>query len=221
MTRPVAGLLAALAVLAVAVVVTLSRSDYRVLGSNRVTADTFVTDIGPGERACQVGEILPAGTGNLRITIGDRHRPTPPVRFAFEDPDGTVLARGGLRPGWTEGRILAPFDRPVRATSSGVRWCVRNRGDVSIQLAGQPGEGAAFNASIGDRVQAGRMRLEYLTARPKSWWSSISIVTHAFGFGKARHFSGTAPLWVAGLLVLCAFGLAAVAVLRAPAERAP
>jgi hypothetical protein len=219
MRRPVLAALACGAVLmVVAVVVALSGRDFRVLDSNHIGNGVFVAEIPAGGRGCQGGEVLLRGTGRVRLTMADRGRPTDPVTVRFSS-GGRTLAQGALPAGWKEGEVAVPLDRVIRADTGDVRWCVLNRGRVPVLVAGQPGFDATSAVVDGEAVGA-RMRAEYLTREPRSWWSQVGAVADRFSFGRARHFSGTWPLWAGLALLLAAWAVTVRIVLRLAAEEA-
>lgn len=192
-----------IALIAVAVAFTLTRSPPRVLrGSWHGTEAELGAPTGDAAM-CQDNEVLPAGTTAVRLAmwafVGAR------VRVVAYD--GTrVLTEGSRGPDWTSTSVTVPV-RSVRSTTSGVRLCLAigpNSEPILVLGDNAPPAEAAVelsanapaprSASLEERLP-GRMHVEYLGSGTGSWWSRISSVAQHVGLGRA--YSGT---WIAALI---------------------
>src|SRR5271166_6214247 len=122
------------AIVAVFAVLLLHRGQRR-SGSDLTPNGAFVAALGPGQRACQEGELLPADTAAVRITIGTYGRPGPPVRLTVTGPHGETLTAGGLRAGWRQGVVQIPVAH-VSSATEGARVCLFSDGPQPIALGG-------------------------------------------------------------------------------------
>jgi Predicted membrane protein (DUF2142) len=175
-----------LALVAAAVVLTLSGSPPRVLGTNAIAHTMAIGSTTGGASACQPGGALPRGTSAVRL--GLQAGAGPSVTVSVQSGE-RVLTRGARGSGWTGGDVTVPVEA-VRGATRDVRVCYTLgpiRGHVTI-----------FGQQVGSpKAPTGRMAIEYLTAGNKSWWSSALSVARRIGLGRAP--SGT---WIAVLVAL-------------------
>jgi hypothetical protein len=204
---------AAVGLVAIAVVfaLILLNRDQRRSGTDLTPNGAFVAALGTGQQACQDGELLPADTAAVQITIGTYGRPGPPLRVAFTDPRGRVLASGGLRAGWHQGVVRIPVAR-VSHASEGVRVCVRNAGPQTIALAGDlPDPG--YLMTVAGKTTGGRLRYDYMRPGRESWLQLLPTLVHRSTLGRSDLVRGWG--WAAVLtLMLVAVALAIRTILR-------
>jgi hypothetical protein len=198
----------AIVVAAVLVAVALSRVDAQ-SGSNSLTPQQFVAEVGPGETLCQSGEQVPAPTGALKMTVATFGRPEPDVEVTLRE-GGRVVSRGGLRAGaWEQGVVRIPISA-VRRPVTGARLCLRNPGRGRLAIGGE--RVGPFAVTGGER-QDGRAAVVYLRPGRDTWLGSASEVVGRFGHGRADLLGGGWTLWAGLAAMLLAFGAAARALL--------
>ncbi len=183
----VAGGVAAL----IALALVLGDSERRQAGSNYVPEYAEALTLRGTDQHCQSQEIVPKGTGALRLLIGAYGRPTPPLSVRV-DAAGGPLTGGRLAKGRSEGHVVVDLT-PVEKTTPNATVCIRAR------------------ASKGQRTvlygTLGKVRFEWLRNGRESWFELLPTIAHRFSLGKANPVGGWL-LAVAGLLLLLAAGAA-------------
>ncbi len=190
-----------LVLLLAALVVTLSRSADREIGTNYAFADTPLGATRAPIRLCQPGEQVPAGTGVVRLALRPSGGTGPAVRVEIVD-GATTIARGSRPAGW-RGDMLAVPVHPTVDRAAAVSVCAEFGAGVVIS-----GRDAGYDhppAQVGETPLAGPVRIEYLRPEPQSWWSLGTTVAERMGRGHA--IGGVAVALLCGLLVLGAGGL--------------
>jgi hypothetical protein len=186
-------LAAGLALTAIAIGATLTRSPTTVAWTDSTPLVGPLAKTKHSARACQADETLPQGTSAVRISL-----------FAIFGPRLTVKALSGKRvltsgvrgSGWTGEVVTVPV-RPVRHGASHVKLCFAlGRTDEVVELTGSPTSPAEATTTGDGRRLPGRMRIEYVKPDRRSWWSLTSSVARRMGLGRAA--AGT---WVV-LLVM-------------------
>jgi hypothetical protein len=193
---------AAFALAALAVGVTLSGSPVVVAHTNGTFADGQIAETVSNAGACQSGEVLPAGISAIRLTIFSDAGPQVSLRALS---GARVLTHGAVGSGWVGGSLTVPV-RPISHTTSGVRLCFKlGPTREKVAMVGVPTSRAAADRSNVGEVLPGRIRVEYLRAGRSSWWSLARTVARRMGLGRAP--SGA---WIALLaIVLMGAGIAA------------
>jgi hypothetical protein len=209
-----------IALLVLAVAVTLTRSPPRVV---RAVAQEVV---GRGERRklgltasdiaiCQANEVLPAGVSGIRLSLRAFYGARVHV-VAYSG--STVLAAGRRGADWTAQSVTVPVE-PLARASTHVKLCFAigpNSEPVAILGALAPARETAVAltshrltpaAAIAGVPLGGRVGVEYLAAGRGSWWSRLSSVAGHMGLGRA--YSGA---WIAFLVaaLMAAVGVLAV-----------
>jgi hypothetical protein len=202
---------AALAALAVIIAVVLLHSAQRRSGSDLTPNGAFVAALGPGQQACQEGELLPADTSAVRVTLGAEGRPAAPVRVTFTGSHGELLSSGGLASGWRQGIVRIPITHVAKATEP-VRVCMRDVGTSSIAIAGtEPDPG--YHMLVGDRTIGARLRYDYMRPGSETWLSLLPVIAHRTTIAKSgliRHWAWAGEI----VLMLLAVVLAARTIVR-------
>jgi hypothetical protein len=195
MTRVGVALAAGLALLAIAIGATLTRSPTTVAWTDSTPLRGPLAQTTHSELACQGGELLPRGTSAVRLSLFAIYGPRLTVRVLSGK---RVLTSGVRDAGWT-GEIVTVPVQPVRHRAAHVKLCFAlGRTDEAISMVGAPASPTtAATAADGQRLP-GRMRIEYMAPGPRSWWSLASWVARRMGLGRAA--AGT---WVV-LLVMAA-----------------
>jgi hypothetical protein len=201
LTRTTGALVVGLALLAIALVVTLSGSPLVVTHTNATPANEPILEAGSGSNACQAGEVLPAGITAVRLTLVAAVGPRVSVRVLS---GAHVLTSGVTTSGWTSGAVTVPVKALPHAVGP-VRICFAlGPSAETVQLGGLRTSAATAARSFSGAPLAGRFTVEYMRAGSSSWWSLAKTVARHMGLGRAP--SGT---WIA-LLVLLLMGTAVV-----------
>ena len=202
-------LAAGLCVLAVAILVTLTRSPLRVVGTNGHAAELDIAQTGGGDPAhnpsvsvCQAGEFIPGGTTAIQLSLASDVGPR--VRLVAFD-GSRALTSGKKAAGWGGLSVVVPVKRVSKARDN-ARICLTvGPGQGFTRIRGQPGA-PGFQATNNGRPLGGAMRFDYLRPGGGSWWSRASSVAHRLGLGRA--WGGT---WVAFLAIALMLGMVALA----------
>jgi hypothetical protein len=196
--RVAVALVVGLALLAMALGVTLSGSPVAVLRTNRTPAFQIVAQTYKSAKACQAGEVVPAGTSAIRLSLESVAGPEVSVSAL----SGTHLLTSGVAgSGWTGAAVTVPV-KPVARTTSHVQICFKlGKSKELVVIDGAPA-GRAMAATDEGQLLGGRVRIEDLRASHSSWWSLASTVARRMGLGHAP--SGT---WTV-LLLLALMGAA-------------
>ena len=200
-----------LAAVVVIFALVLAHSGQRRSGSDLTPNGAFVAALGAGQQTCQGGELLPADTAAVQITIGTYGAPGPGLRLTFTGPHGEALASGGLPAGWRQGAVRIPVTH-VSSATEGVRVCLANVGPQRIAIAGDlPDPGNQMD--VAHTSVEGRLRYDYMRPGRESWFELLPTLVYRSTLAKSdlvRHWAWAAAL----LLMLFAVGLALRTVLR-------
>jgi hypothetical protein len=201
--RAIAATLAVgLAMLVVALIVTLSHASARRMGTNRMIVEKVLI-VGSNGTLCQAREIVPAGTGALRLSIKPVVAGGGPTIMAEVMRGHTAVARGTAKPGWTGEHVVVPLPTPLRSDVTG-SICI-TLGRRKVALGGQKTR-AAVAARSGTQSLGGRLRIDYLRSTHESWWSFASTVGFHMGLGRAPGGAWAALLALTSMLVAIALG---------------
>jgi hypothetical protein len=191
-TRTSATLAAGLALVAIAIAVTLSGSPVAVVRTNFIPPNQTLAEAAGDAGACQAGEELPRGATAIRLGLQSVIGPRVGVTALA---GGHVLTSGVVGSGWAAGSVTIPV-RPVARTTPDARICFRlgpTREKVGIE--GEPTSAAIAVRTREGTALPGRMKIEYVRAGSSSWWSLASGVARRMGIGRAP--AGT---WIVLLL---------------------
>ena len=201
---------ASLLLIAAGLIVVTSQRERHQIGSNWVRPVVFVVeDLDAGERLCQGGMRIPAGTGGVGLRLGTYGRPGPAIDLTIRSP-GAAAVRGRLAPGWHQGDIVVPVPE-LGAERRGAEVCVRHAGDGALAVAGGPGTGD--EARRGDDEVPGMVRLEYVEPHAESWWPVIPAMADRLAVAHGA-LPGALTLPLFGLLALVVLGGALALVTR-------
>jgi len=161
---------------------------------------------------CQDDELIPAGTGAVRVWLRTTGQPGPALALVASD-GRTTIGRGTLAAGWSGKTATIPL-RPATREQRSARICVTIGASATVTLAGESSDGAAARtpATAAGGQLPGRLRIEYLTPAQHSWWSRLGTITKRMGFGRAPAGGGIA--FAAALLMLAAASLGVWQLLR-------
>jgi hypothetical protein len=209
MRRVALALASGLVVLAATLGVTLSRSPPLVARSVNTEEDS----LGYNEQglvACQAGELLPAGTTAIRLSLGAYTGPS----VKLEALAGSqVVASGQRAAGWTGRSVTVALERaPTR--SSTVKLCFgwKLEGAESVSVYGDRTRPARAARLDNGSPALGRVGVEYLRPGSASWSSLLGTVARHMGLGRAGSGGGIAVLAV--LLMVGVLALSSGLILR-------
>jgi hypothetical protein len=197
------------ALLVVAFVRVLAK-DSRYSGSNSFSPRDGVIMLAQGQRACQVGEIVPADTAAVEVSVGTGGAPGAPLAVRLRDGEKRVLARGTVRGGYRDGLVSIPIPLQ-RRTRTGVEVCVERTGPGTALLYGL--QSGAGKLKLDGKPRPAVLRLAYRRPGRESWLALSPAIAHRFAQAKTQ----LAAPWVFWVLIgvsLLAGGVALRTVLR-------
>jgi 4-amino-4-deoxy-L-arabinose transferase-like glycosyltransferase len=208
-----------LALMALALVLTLSGSPATLAAPRATAVDEELVNTQRPMSICQAGETLPQGTTALRLSLKALIGPRITVKVLAS---GRVVAFGERGPGWTASAVTVPVRRTTRAIASATVCLAFAVDDETVEIAGEGGPRSTAAVTNNGQALPGRVKIEYLRPGTRSWWSLALATARHLGLGRA--WAGT---WVAALvLVLMAAVLALtvwrlLSLARAPRGRVP
>ncbi len=206
---PVAlALVAGFALLAIALVLTLSGSPLVVVRTNGVPADEPILEARTSA-ACQTHEFVPAETSAIRLTFVAAAGPRVSVNVLSGRHS---VASGVTGSGWTSGAVTVSV-RPLAHPLFGATLCFKFAHSAeTVQMGGESASALTAARGLSGQALPGRFTVEYMRPGPTSWWSLATTVAHHFGLGRAP--SGTWVAWLVLLVMVSAVALASYLVLR-------
>ncbi|HYV16728.1 MAG TPA: hypothetical protein VE972_11990 [Conexibacter sp.] len=169
-----------LTLLALGLVVTLSQTAARRTGTDGTSVTEALAVTSSDGTFCQPRELVPAGTGAVRLSLKATTRRSSTVAVAVMR-GRTTLARGARTSRWSGEQLDVPLRSTLHADVVG-RICVTLGGHAPIALGGMP-TGTKVAARTGRQALSGRLRIEYLRPGRESWWSLASTVAHRITIG--------------------------------------
>jgi hypothetical protein len=212
---------AVLAGIGAAALAILVQSAPRRAGTNMTSDLGYVLHLAPRQTLCEPGEIIPAGTGALRLRGKPQGGRGPALSSTVTGPAGQVTngSRGG---GWQPGLVSIPLRRVVQDTVTAT-VCLTDIGPVGASFGGSVPDGS-FIVDIDGHPLAGRLRIDYMRPGRESWLSLLPELQRRVAIGKGdlvRHWAFYGFL----VLMLAAVALAGRALLAGerstPAEGGP
>jgi Predicted membrane protein (DUF2142) len=214
-----------LALIVAGVGVALSRAPMRLIASNSTPNDYTLADVSTSQTTiCQAGELLPAGTSAVRLSLLAVIAPSISVSVTAA---GRTLTAGQLGAGWMTGTGETVALAPLSRAYSNVTICL-TLGDLTGEnvavlghAVGNAAAGAAIATGVGGALAplGGRIRVDYLSAGARSWWSLAGTVIRRIGAGRAQ--DGPWTLIVVALLLAAVIALSCLWTLRALGGAAP
>lgn len=178
-------------------VLEMSGSAQRTVGSDRVGVPVFSATVPGGGTICQTASSLPDEAGAVRLLVGTYGRPLPQLGLRITDTAGRTVAVGSLAGGGKQGFVTVPLSRPAR-TDGRVIACLRVGGSSKVAIGGQSGPINAGSELVNGRPETGVISLLYLHGASQTWWQLLPELSKRFGLGKASFF-GT---WTLPVLIL-------------------
>jgi hypothetical protein len=192
-----AALAASLALIALALALTLSHAPLAVARKGVAPEHTLVSADKPA-KACQASETLPRDTTAIRLGLTSALGP----RVAVKVLSGSrAIARGSAAAGWSGASVTVSV-KPISHTVAPVAVCFTTTlMNGTVAMRGVPTSPRAA-AKSEEGPLPGRMGIEYLRPGNSSWWSQLTAVARHLGLGRAA--SGT---WNALLVAALAAAL--------------
>jgi hypothetical protein len=186
-------LAAGLALLAVAIALTLLGSPLSVAAANKVPGnETAIWETHRGATFCQAHEALPRGTTAIRVWLDAASGPRVSVVVYSR---GRVLTSGSRASIWVGGAVTIPV-KPVPRAVADVKVCASFRLHDETVIVQGSATSAAVATREGPVALYGKMGIEFLRPSTRSWASQALEVARRMGLGRA-----TPGTWVV-LLVL-------------------
>jgi hypothetical protein len=183
-------LAAALTLIAIALVVTLSHAPATSTLARSVPPESKLVFTNLDARACQRGEALPSDTSAIRVGL-----------FAVSPPEVSVqvyagsrhVTQGTLHPGWEGGGATVPVHMVPYAVAP-VEVCFElGRVVGTVQMLGRTTPAVDATLSEGKPLP-GRVSIEYVQSGHGSWWSRAGGIVRRMGLGHAASGSWDALL---------------------------
>ncbi|HEX7289683.1 MAG TPA: DUF2142 domain-containing protein [Conexibacter sp.] len=179
-------------------------------GTNGVWPQLPLGGLGPGQRICQDGELLPAGAATLQVPFQPAQRVGPRIAVTLSR-GGRVIERASMLVAVRGGRPA-----PLRARTrdlDGVRVClsVIGRGQVGL-IGGPTPPGVGVLAADGEPTGSS-LPIAYGGRGTASWWDRAGSVADRMALGRGDWGGGWIP-WAVGALLLGALALTVLALVR-------
>lgn len=201
LTCLVVGLLA----LAIGVATALSHASQHRAGTNGVWPQFLPAELTTGQRACQSGELLPAGAAELQLPVQPLQPVGPRVTVTLRR-EGRTLGRASALVAARNGTALRVPIEPGARDLDEVTVClqVATRGGVAL-IGGStpPGTGPLL---VDGQPTGGSMTITYVQADASSWWQHASTVADRMALGRGE-WGGRWLVWVTGALLLASLVL--------------
>lgn len=196
-----AALIAGVALIAVALAWTLSRTPTVLARSNTPFTHQQIAGTTTPVGACQAHETLPRGTSAIRLglvaVIGPR------VAVSVHS-SSRLIAAGARGAGWEGGSVTVPINPAARGTTPVTVCFGLSAMNGTVQMFGVRTHDSPAVGQEGKRLP-GRLHIEYLRPGRESWWSMALATARRLGLGRAA--SGT---WNAVLVAALAATLIAL-----------
>ncbi len=171
-----------MALTGVAVAVVMSQAPAVLARTNAVPIVSPIAEVSSAYEACQSGEVLPAGTSAIRLSLEAMYGPSVRVRVLRS---GKTITSGRQSSGWSRQSVTVPV-RPLPSTVAGVSVCFALAPrDELVYVKGSTAPGAAGSQA------GGQIRIEYLRPGDRSWWALAPAVVRRMSFGRA-----TSGVWI-------------------------
>jgi hypothetical protein len=173
---------AALALMVIAIGVTLTRSPPSVAGSDYTPSQGSFALVNGGARVCQTNQSLPSGTTAVRVSLYAGLGPRVSVKVLSGD---RVLTSGVRGAGWRGESPTIPLRPVVRQGASNVKLCFAlGRTSEVVFLNGVISNASDAVAYEDGSSLEGRMRIDYLKPGDRSWLDLALSVARRAGLGR-------------------------------------
>ncbi|HKG04296.1 MAG TPA: DUF2142 domain-containing protein [Conexibacter sp.] len=217
--RALACLAVGLLLLAGGLVAALSHSAQRRTGTNGVWPQFAAGELALGQRACQDGELLPAGTAEAQLVVQPLQAVGPRVTVTLSG-QGRVLQRASALVAARNGTTLRVPLEPVTRDLDNVTVCLTPATRGRMALIGGPTPPAAGSLTIADQQTGASLAISYMAAGTSSWWAHASTVADRIALGRGD-WGGRWLVWAAGALLLASLALVGGVLVRGVIVAAP
>ena len=196
-------------VLLVALVATLAHSQPHLTGTNSVPLRGPAVGVSAGLTLCQPGQVVPKGTGRLRMFLAPaKPGRTPQVDVTIQTSKDGLLAHtpGHYTP---PGVLDVPIKPAVKHTRLDGLICITNTGRGSVVLSGilTP----YGNVQLGGKHLDASLTTLWYAPEDTSWFSQVGAIIPRVGHAR---IGGVWAFWAAALLLLAAMTLALLTAIR-------
>jgi hypothetical protein len=197
-------------VLAGGLVAALSHSAQRRTGTNGVWPQLVAGELVAGQRACQDGELLPAGTAEAQLPVQPLQAVGPRVTVTLSR-QGRTLARTSALVTTRDGTLRVPLRATARDLDD-VTLCLTPRAG-RVGLIGGPTPPGAGSLTLAGQQTGASLAIGYLAAGTSTWWEHAATVADRMALGRGN-WGGHWLVWFAGLLLLASLVLVGSALVR-------
>ncbi|HKG37381.1 MAG TPA: DUF2142 domain-containing protein [Conexibacter sp.] len=208
-----------LLVLAVGIAAALSHSAQRRTGTNGVWPQLAAGELAAGQRACQDGELLPAGTAQAQFVVQPLQAVGPRVTVTLSR-QGRALARASALVAARNGTTLRVPLRPLTQDVDDVTVCLTATARGRVALVGGPTPPGTGSLTIAGQQTGASLSIGYMAAGASSWWRHASTVVDRMALGRGD-WGGRWLVWLAGLLLLTSLVLVGGVLVRGVIAQAP
>ncbi len=188
-------LIGGLALIAIAILVTLSSSPLVTLGTNAIPPAAIVAATRGDVSSCQNDEVVPGGTTAIRLWVTGNIKPSVSVTVMS---GSEVITQGAQGSGWLGKVVTIPVARVTRTLSQANVCFALGRAVEEVDLLG------AHTRHPARGETATKVRIEYLQPGHSSWWSLARSVARHTGLARAPEGA-----WI-GLLAIALMAVAVV-----------
>ncbi|HEV7772719.1 MAG TPA: DUF2142 domain-containing protein [Conexibacter sp.] len=217
--RALACLAVGLLVLAGGLVAALSHSAQRRTGTNGVWPQFAAGELARGQRACQDGELLPAGTAEAQLVVQPLQAVGPRVTVTLSR-QGRTLQRAFALVAARNGTTLRVPLVPVARDLDDVTVCLTPATEGRMALIGGPTPPVAGSLTIAGQQTGASLAISYMAAGASSWWGHASTVADRMALGRGD-WGGRWLVWGAGALLLASLALVGGVLVRGVIAPAP
>jgi hypothetical protein len=198
--------------LALGLAAALSHSSQRRTGTNGVWPQLEAGQLGPRQRACQDGELLPAGTAQIQFVLQPLQAVGPRLSVTLRR-HGRLLARSSLLVAARNGTVArAPLEPRARDLDD-VEVCLTGGAHGHVLLIGGPTPPNTGGLTVGGRPTGASLSITYLQDGARSWWRHAGTVADRMALGRGD-WSGRWMVWLIGALLLASLALVGHALWR-------
>jgi Predicted membrane protein (DUF2142) len=208
-----------LALMALALVLTLSGAPATVAPTHPIPIDAELGTTDHGSRVCQSDETVPRGTTALRFSLKALIGPRIDVTASA---GGRLVTSGDRNAGWTAGSVTVPVRRVARTVAHAKVCLAFALSEETVEMAGGRTSHARAAVTSGGQVLPGRIKIEYLLRGDRSWWSLARATARHLGLGRA--WAGTWVALIALALMVAVLALTSwrlLSLIRVPRGRVP
>jgi hypothetical protein len=212
--RALACLVLGLLALALGLAAALSHSAQRRTGTNGVWPQLEAGQLGPRQRACQDGELLPAGTARIQFVLQPLQAVGPRLAVTLRR-HGRLVASSALLVTARNGTVAKAPLEPRAHDLDDVEVCLAAGARGRVLLVGGPTPPYTGGLTVGGRPTGASLSITYLQAGARSWWRHAGTVADRMALGRGDWSPpGRWIVWLTGALLLASLALVGHALWR-------